>query len=38
RRGATALGITDLAAHAERWRPWRSYAVLHLWQASTLEG
>ncbi|MDQ1653597.1 MAG: AraC family transcriptional regulator [Cryptosporangiaceae bacterium] len=38
RRGATALGITDLTAHAERWRPWRSYAVLHLWQASTLEG
>jgi len=30
-----ALGITDthaIAAAAERWRPWRSYAVLHLWR------
>ncbi|MEP6670315.1 MAG: AlkA N-terminal domain-containing protein [Chthoniobacter sp.] len=22
---------TALLAHAERWRPWRAYAVLHLW-------
>lgn len=22
---------TDLASLAERWRPWRSYAVVHLW-------
>ncbi|EDY16135.1 transcriptional regulator, AraC family [Chthoniobacter flavus Ellin428] len=21
----------ELLAHAERWRPWRAYAVLHLW-------
>jgi len=21
----------DLVAHAERWRPWRAYAVQHLW-------
>jgi AraC family transcriptional regulator of adaptative response / DNA-3-methyladenine glycosylase II len=21
----------ELAAHAERWRPWRAYAALHLW-------
>lgn len=20
-----------LVAHAERWRPWRAYAVQHLW-------
>ena len=37
RHGAAALGLPDepraLAAHAERWRPWRSYAVLHLWNA-----
>jgi AraC family transcriptional regulator of adaptative response / DNA-3-methyladenine glycosylase II len=37
RRGAVALGLPGeeraLAAHAERWRPWRSYAVLHLWNA-----
>ncbi len=23
-----------LAAHAERWAPWRSYAALHLWRAA----
>jgi AraC family transcriptional regulator of adaptative response / DNA-3-methyladenine glycosylase II len=36
RRGATALGLpgsaTDLQAHAHRWRPWRSYAVIRLWR------
>ena len=21
----------DITAHAERWRPWRAYAILHLW-------
>ena len=25
----TSVGV--LAAHAERWRPWRSYAAHHLW-------
>jgi AraC family transcriptional regulator, regulatory protein of adaptative response / DNA-3-methyladenine glycosylase II len=30
RRSLTALGSTDTDA-ALRWRPWRSYAVLHLW-------
>ena len=24
----------ELLAHAERWRPWRAYAVLHLWMAA----
>jgi AraC family transcriptional regulator of adaptative response / DNA-3-methyladenine glycosylase II len=37
RRGARALGLPDtpraLAAHAERWRPWRSYAFIRLWRA-----
>ena len=23
----------DVAAIAERWRPWRSYAVMHLWRS-----
>jgi AraC family transcriptional regulator, regulatory protein of adaptative response / DNA-3-methyladenine glycosylase II len=36
RRGARALGLPDdptaLAAHAQRWRPWRSYAVIRLWR------
>ena len=39
RHGAAALGLPEdpvtLAAHAERWRPWRSYAVLHLWNAAS---
>jgi AraC family transcriptional regulator of adaptative response / DNA-3-methyladenine glycosylase II len=38
RRGATALGLPDtakaLAKHAERWRPWRSYALIRLWRAA----
>ena len=37
RRGARALGLPDspkaLAGHAERWRPWRSYALIRLWRA-----
>jgi AraC family transcriptional regulator of adaptative response / DNA-3-methyladenine glycosylase II len=28
------LSARALAAHAERWRPWRAYAVLHLWRDS----
>jgi AraC family transcriptional regulator of adaptative response / DNA-3-methyladenine glycosylase II len=43
--GAKAVGALDpdvprasahrvLAARAERWAPWRSYAATHLWQAS----
>jgi len=30
RRSLTALGSSDADA-ATRWRPWRSYAVMHLW-------
>jgi AraC family transcriptional regulator of adaptative response / DNA-3-methyladenine glycosylase II len=30
RRSLTALGSSDAEA-AGRWRPWRSYAVMHLW-------
>jgi AraC family transcriptional regulator of adaptative response / DNA-3-methyladenine glycosylase II len=37
RRGAQRLGLpTDpaaLTARAEAWRPWRAYAVAHLWSA-----
>ncbi|SIQ09162.1 DNA-3-methyladenine glycosylase 2 family protein [Micromonospora avicenniae] len=36
RRGAAARGLPDdpktLAAYADRWRPWRSYAVIRLWR------
>jgi AraC family transcriptional regulator of adaptative response / DNA-3-methyladenine glycosylase II len=38
RRGAAALGLPDspktLATHAQRWRPWRSYALIRLWRAA----
>ncbi|WP_262283912.1 DNA-3-methyladenine glycosylase 2 family protein [Micromonospora sp. MA102] len=38
RRGAAALGQPDdpkiLNAYADRWRPWRSYAVIRLWRAA----
>lgn len=38
RRGATTLGLPDmpgeLAAHGERWAPFRSYAGMYLWRAS----
>ena len=27
------LSTSELLARAERWRPWRAYAVLHLWMA-----
>jgi AraC family transcriptional regulator of adaptative response / DNA-3-methyladenine glycosylase II len=33
--GAAMVSTRDLAQRAEAWRPWRSYAVLHLWQAAT---
>ncbi|HSI15481.1 MAG TPA: AlkA N-terminal domain-containing protein [Chthoniobacter sp.] len=25
--------MSELLTHAERWRPWRAYAVLHLWMS-----
>lgn len=35
RRAAARLGLPSdpagLAAHAEHWRPWRGYALMHLW-------
>ncbi|MDM4720685.1 AlkA N-terminal domain-containing protein [Micromonospora sp. WMMA1363] len=38
RRGAAALGLPDdpktLTTYADRWRPWRSYAVIRLWRAA----
>ncbi|HKY13319.1 MAG TPA: AlkA N-terminal domain-containing protein [Microthrixaceae bacterium] len=37
RAGLEALGLRaglDLQAAPERWRPWRSYAVMHLWAAA----
>ncbi len=42
RKGAEALGLAahggagqrELARHGRRWRPWRSYAGMHLWRAA----
>jgi len=38
RRGAARLGMSDrpavLAERAGRWRPWRAYALQHLWAAT----
>jgi AraC family transcriptional regulator of adaptative response / DNA-3-methyladenine glycosylase II len=35
RLGFESLGLASspdaMRAHAERWRPWRAYAVMHLW-------
>ena len=31
RRVLRSLGEPDPAAVSERWRPWRSYALIHLW-------
>jgi AraC family transcriptional regulator of adaptative response / DNA-3-methyladenine glycosylase II len=31
RRGLGGLGATAATKRAEAWRPWRSYAVMHLW-------
>ncbi|NED98833.1 AlkA N-terminal domain-containing protein [Phytoactinopolyspora halotolerans] len=37
RHGLAALGLPGdpraAAAHAQRWRPWRSYALMHVWTA-----
>jgi AraC family transcriptional regulator of adaptative response / DNA-3-methyladenine glycosylase II len=43
---ATDLGVrralgeareARIVEHAERWRPWRAYAVIHLWTGSMKE-
>jgi AraC family transcriptional regulator of adaptative response / DNA-3-methyladenine glycosylase II len=28
-----AASVRDIERHAERWRPWRAYAALHLWES-----
>jgi AraC family transcriptional regulator of adaptative response / DNA-3-methyladenine glycosylase II len=30
----TTLGTRALTDMAEAWRPWRAYAVMHLWRGS----
>lgn len=40
RAAAARLGLPssdrELRAHAERWRPWRAYAAVHLWRAAAV--
>jgi len=33
RNAARRLGVDDVAGHSEQWRPWRSYALIHLWSS-----
>jgi AraC family transcriptional regulator of adaptative response / DNA-3-methyladenine glycosylase II len=33
RHAAARLGIADVEVAARAWRPWRSYALMHLWSA-----
>ena len=33
RSAASRLGIDDVAGRSEQWRPWRSYALIHLWSS-----
>jgi 3-methyladenine DNA glycosylase/8-oxoguanine DNA glycosylase len=37
RRGSSIDDPRELARHAERWRPWRAYAAMYLWQGTTEE-
>lgn len=32
-KAAKAQGIDNIGHYAERWKPWRSYAAMHLWQS-----
>ncbi len=32
-----ALSARELSAAAEAWRPWRAYAVIHLWRQAALD-
>jgi AraC family transcriptional regulator of adaptative response / DNA-3-methyladenine glycosylase II len=33
RRAAERLGIEDVGSRSQQWRPWRSYALIHLWSS-----
>jgi AraC family transcriptional regulator of adaptative response / DNA-3-methyladenine glycosylase II len=33
RNAAVRLGVDDAGARSERWRPWRSYALIHFWSS-----
>jgi AraC family transcriptional regulator of adaptative response / DNA-3-methyladenine glycosylase II len=33
RHAASRLGVADVEIRSEQWRPWRSYALIHLWSS-----
>lgn len=33
RKALPDMSVSEITAHAEQWRPWRSYAVMHLWKS-----
>jgi AraC family transcriptional regulator of adaptative response / DNA-3-methyladenine glycosylase II len=33
--GGAALTVKELDRRAQKWRPWRGYAVMHLWCAAS---
>jgi AraC family transcriptional regulator of adaptative response / DNA-3-methyladenine glycosylase II len=35
RDASMRLGIDDIRSRSEAWRPWRSYALMHLWATAT---
>ena len=37
RAGAGRLGIDDHRSRSDGWRPWRSYALMHLWAAAAAD-
>jgi AraC family transcriptional regulator of adaptative response / DNA-3-methyladenine glycosylase II len=38
RRAMGGMSATELRRAAERWRPWRGYAAIHLWVSSGISG
>jgi AraC family transcriptional regulator of adaptative response / DNA-3-methyladenine glycosylase II len=36
-RAGRPADLRSITAHAERWRPWRAYAAIHLWNSLSLE-
>ncbi|HEY6825125.1 MAG TPA: hypothetical protein VI195_11835, partial [Steroidobacteraceae bacterium] len=34
-RATRLLSVRELEERARAWRPWRGYAVMHLWRAAT---
>jgi AraC family transcriptional regulator of adaptative response / DNA-3-methyladenine glycosylase II len=37
RKALNETATTRIVALAERWRPWRAYAVVHLWHSNLRE-